>query len=85
MSDHVSCVSDICSVNLSEQIKQKRGGRRKLVRHAGTLCSKCLDCPPSPGQGYCNRCHADYERDRRKAERAELKRLRAEHEGASHG
>lgn len=78
MSGDVSRVTDFSSEKLAAQIQQRKDGRRKLVRHGGTLCSKCLINPPSSG-GYCPRCHADYEAQRRRAEREELKRLRAEH------
>jgi hypothetical protein len=63
------------------QIALKRAGRRKLVRHGGTLCSGCYAEPPAPGQRYGKRCHAAREKARRAAAAAELKRLRAAHGG----
>ena len=38
-------------------------GKRRIVRHGGTLCSKCLTAPPAPGQRYCNECHRGAQRD----------------------
>lgn len=44
--------------NLNAQIQMKRAGRRKHVFHGGTLCSKCLEQPPTMGQRYCRGCNA---------------------------
>jgi hypothetical protein len=68
------------SANIAAQIEQRALGRRKLVRHGGLLCSRCLEQPPAGAvDRYCHGCRAAYNRDRRKAEREELKRLRAAH------
>lgn len=77
MSD-VSRETPSYNCNIDAQIEQVRAGRRKTVRHGGKLCSGCYEEKPVPGQRYCKQCHADYEAERRRSERAELKRLRAE-------
>ena len=72
-----------CCTDIEMQILLKRAGRRKLVRHGGTLCSRCYAEPPMAGQRYGLRCHAAREKDRRAKVSAELKRLRAaQQEGA---
>lgn len=45
------------NAGISEQIILKRAGRRKNVRHGGTLCCKCYVAPPALGQRYCRKCH----------------------------
>lgn len=78
MSDCVSRVTCFSSEKVMAQIEQRRRGDRKIVRHGGALCSRCLEKPPAnPKGGYCASCHAEYEATRRKSEREELKRLRA--------
>lgn len=74
-----------CCTDVEMQIALKRAGRRKLVRHGGTLCSGCYGEPPMAGQRYGLRCHAERERARRAKLSAELKRLRAQQEGAQNG
>lgn len=69
VQQYVNGGTNCCTQNIAAQIEQKRAGRRKLVRHGGTLCSKCLEVPPTKGQKYCPACHAAYE----KARRASLK------------
>lgn len=54
-----------CTLDVAAQIEQKRAGRRKLVRHGGRLCSKCLERPPAASCGYCNPCHAAHMRQYR--------------------
>lgn len=86
MSDHVSRVTNLCSGKVAAQIEQRRRGDRKIVRHGGALCSRCLEKPPAnPKGGYCAGCHAEYEATRRKSEREELKRLRALEQQMSKG
>lgn len=46
------------------QIALKRAGRRKLVRHGRTLCSKCLDAPPTAYHRCCRPCKNAWERER---------------------
>lgn len=59
------------------QIEQRRTGKRGNVRHGGTLCSRCLRNPPASPDRYCAPCRAAYRSAHGKAERRELKRLRA--------
>jgi hypothetical protein len=42
-------------------------GRRRYVRHGGSVCSACLIRPPTLGRRYCNQCEADCTRRRRLA------------------
>lgn len=79
MSGDVSRVTHCLPSNIAQQIEQKKQGKRKLVRHCGLLCSRCLHHPPaSPRDRYCHLCRAADRRKRRKAEREELKRLRSQ-------
>lgn len=56
------------STRVAMQVEAKRQGSRKLVRHGGTLCSRCLaEAPARPGGGYCAPCHAANERERRQS------------------
>lgn len=67
---NVSRLSDFSTIRA--QIEQRRLGGRKLVRHGGRLCSRCLDAPPvSSKGGYCRACHAEYQRERREKLRAD--------------
>ena len=81
----VSQVTDCLPGNIEAQIEAKRAGRRKLVRHGGLLCSRCLTNPPKGKDRYCGECRRTYKRDHERAERDELKRLRAIVEGEKHG
>jgi hypothetical protein len=64
--------------NIERQIAAKRAGDRKIVRHGGLLCSRCLEnAPASATDRYCLECRAAYERERRKIQKDELLRLRA--------
>lgn len=67
MSGDVSHVT-LCS-NIAAQIEQKAAGRRKRVRHGGTLCSSCYAEPPRQGQRYCLSCHSKRETARKKKQR----------------
>lgn len=54
-----------CSAKITAQIELKLAGRRKTVRHGGTLCSKCLVNPPRQNQRYCRDCKNADDRARR--------------------
>lgn len=71
--------------NIEQQIALKRAGRRKLVRHGGTLCSCCYISPPASGQRYCAECHRKAASASYRRKQEELKRLRALHGENSHG
>lgn len=73
----VSQYTDNLPENIARQVEAKRAGRRKIVRHGGMLCSRCLENPPTRNDRYCRACRNSYNADHRKAERQELKRLRA--------
>lgn len=62
----------ISSAQIEAQIKRKREGLRKQVRHGGTLCSKCLINPPRPGNRYCRPCKNVDDRMRRARNKAAL-------------
>jgi hypothetical protein len=82
MSEHVSRQTILSGRNVDVQVERKLAGLRKTVRHGGTLCGKCYKNPPrKPGQGYCTECHNAWNRAKTKADREELKRLRAAHGG----
>ncbi len=82
MTGDVSQETILSRRNVSTQVERRLEGLRKTVRHGGTLCSKCYKNPPrKPGQGYCIDCHNAWNRAKAKADREELKRLRAEHGG----
>jgi len=85
MSETISRETDCSTINIALQIQQKRMGRRQLVLHGGTLCSRCYEQPPRPGQRYCAPCHAADERARRVKRSEELKRLRALEQSLSNG
>lgn len=56
---------------IAAQIELKRAGRRKLVRHGGALCCRCLHAPPLPYHGYCRQCRNTRDREKwRKAQDA---------------
>lgn len=57
MSDAVSHETNCFREAIEHQVALKLAGRRKLVRHGGTLCSGCYQEPPLPGQRYGARCH----------------------------
>ncbi len=40
------------------KLRRQAQGRRRYVRHGGTLCSACLAAPPAPSDGYCRPCRA---------------------------
>jgi hypothetical protein len=66
------CVSDEteCSTLIAAQIRLKLAGRRKQVMHGGTLCSRCLSCPPASAKvRYCRPCKAAYMKARRRREK----------------
>jgi hypothetical protein len=77
VSDNVFHETKGCPLNIAAQIEERRAGRRKFIHHGGTLCSKCLERPPTSGQRYCNPCHAEANRASRARLSRELKRLRA--------
>lgn len=85
MSDAVSHETNCCTVNIAAQIEQKKAGHRKLIRHGGALCSRCLERPPAHRQRYCNPCHAEAEKVARARRRDELTRLRALEQQLSKG
>lgn len=63
--------------NVAAQIEQKQAGRRKNIRHGGTLCSKCLVNPPSAkNQRYCKPCHNEAVKASYRRKQDELIRLR---------
>lgn len=71
---------------IAAQIEQRRQGDRKLVRHGGTLCCRCLKRPPlSKKDRYCALCRAADRRKRRAAAREELQRLKALEQKLSKG
>lgn len=47
-------------------------GKRRLVKHGGKLCSRCLSRPPKSGQRYCSECLAAANREYRQ-------RIKAKH------
>lgn len=66
MTEIVSQRTDCLSQTIVEQIKLRAAGRRKLVRHGGLLCSRCLVNPPANKRDrYCGDCRAAYNRARR--------------------
>lgn len=89
MSSTVSRETERGADHIAQQIEQKRQGKRKHVRHGGTLCCHCLKRPPiSKKDRMCVLCRAADRRRRRKDLAEELRRLRAlalENGGASHG
>jgi hypothetical protein len=86
MTTDVSRPTIVSGRNIDAQVERRLQGLRKTVRHGGTLCSNCYKKPPrKPGQGYCTDCHNAWNRAKSKAEREELKRLRALHGENSHG
>ena len=75
MPENVSRVTDCSTVQL--QIAAKYSGWRKIVRHKGTLCSRCYANPPrAANQRYCKACHADEQRQARKRAAYKLARLK---------
>lgn len=73
----VNCENNCVTSNIAKQVEQKRAGRRKHVRHGGTLCSKCLEAPPAPRQRYCVPCHNAAQSASYHRRKGELSRLRA--------
>jgi hypothetical protein len=74
----VSYETQCGALNIALQVEQKRQGRRKHVRHGGTLCCRCLENPPiSKKDRMCRECRKVDRRYRRIAGKEELKRLRA--------
>lgn len=59
------------------KLRRQAPGRRRLVEHGGTLCSRCLTNPPLPGQRYCAECHAAASREYRTRANAKRKALMA--------
>ena len=88
----VSCETHTDDEALREQLKaqgirlyRQAPRRRRQVKHAGKLCSKCLTNPPQPGQRYCSHCHKLTMRDYRarvKERNAELRAKLAAYESA---
>lgn len=60
---------NIRSANITAQIEMKIAGRRKQVRHGGTLCSKCLINSPRPKARYCRTCKNADDKQRRDAKK----------------
>lgn len=80
MSENVARVSLCVPSNIQAQIEARRAGRRKKVFHGGLLCSCCLETAPDLPDRYCHDCRNKYSAQRKRDERAELKRLRQLHE-----
>ena len=76
MSDVVSRETRCLPENIALQIEQRLQGKRKHVRHGGTLCSRCLKNQPAHGQRYCIDCRRSYKADHERRTWEELKRLR---------
>jgi hypothetical protein len=82
MSDGVShethCGTNHIAEGIEAQIAARRAGKRKHVRHGGTLCCHCLERPPiSKSDRMCHECRKADRKARRQAAKLELKRLRA--------
>lgn len=70
--------------NIAAQMEQRAQGRRTIIRHGGTLCCHChAAAPASASDRWCRPCRNAYKSEREKADREELKRLRAEKEGGT--
>ena len=76
MSD-VSRETRSLALNNALGSRRQAAGRRRCVRHGGTLCSRCLEKPPSKGDSYCAACRSIINKDWRRRHAAELQRLRA--------
>jgi uncharacterized paraquat-inducible protein A len=79
--EHISRETKSFTEKIAMQIKQRRAGLRRNVRHGGTLCSGCLECPPQENDAYCPRCRASAAKQHRDKIKQELVALRAQVEG----
>lgn len=64
MSEHVSRETHSTTL-IDLQVAQRRAGRRKNVRHGGTLCHRCLTRPPRANADDCLECHRQSQKDYR--------------------
>lgn len=66
---------------IAMQVELRRAGRRHRVMHGGTLCSRCLACPPLPSHKYCRLCKRAADRQRLARNKAALATIAASCQG----
>lgn len=65
MSDEVSRETKSLASDIDAQLAERAAGKRKNIKHGGTLCCRCHRNPPSTNGKYCKLCRNAYDAARR--------------------